>query len=348
MIKAELKPKRGVVKRVQEQQFKVNNNYKSLNVKTPISPISTTTTTTTAGSVANETPLIFSPTSSYSSLNTDYSAHGFTAKSSDYSCLSQLSSYETQSCVQTYSSGGQSKSNDITVIERTVVENSCELAFDMANDQVKTYADYQTLFDFINSGRPLGVAKQSFSPPVKLCSNRDLPSTQRSSMSCLSELSRPSLIKNDLEAEIDVKSLLCSLVKQTKPDCVDAIQHASNGQPDSKWSSNITNDEQQLDLLTSNKQEQSNSQTDSTRNNHDSDSRILLEFVNQMLPIVANTKTMSTSIKTSNGQQVHIKCKKPMPVVHMTKTAQLRFEKSKVQTNKSAGHSTLYKLSKFK
>jgi hypothetical protein len=117
-----------------------------------------------------------------------------------------------------------------------------------------------------------------------------------------------------------VKTVLNNLLKpkpsQNSSDCCLTQKEADASKKSACLSTSLSNSE--FSVLADSTDLKSN----------ESDSKILLEFVNKMLPIAAKNSFQASKIESA-------KLKKKAPVVHMNKTAQLRFEKSKIENKKN-------------
>ncbi len=226
------------------------------------------------------------------------------------------------------------KSNEITVIEKTLLlqaANETTIAYDVENspwecnsrdsnisnlsiirednDKLLTpiNADLDAIYKLLNNKKNQTTPKQIlFTPPVKLSSNNDKKDSPISP--AFSELSIPSIINEDLNNETNIDfSLLNSRLFPQK---------------------NFVEEE---------KTKQSEDEVAT-----DDDNKILMDFVNKMLPNLKK-KVENDEVKLKlKKSQTRAKSYKNGPVVNMTKTAQLRM--SKIQslklTSKSENNST--------
>ena len=306
------------------------------------SPVATTSCDNSgSNSNYNETPVQFSRASSLQSLNS------CSIKNSPV-----LSSFQSEHSVSRQESGAQSpaqnieqlsfltcdsnvKSNEITVIEKTLllqtVASETTVSYDVENspwecnsrnsnisnlsiireDNTPINADLDAIYRLLNKKKNQETPPKKillFTPPVKLSNNHRIDSPVSPAFS---ELSIPSIINEDLknEANFDFTLLNSRLFPPSKDD----------------ESTKPSEDEVATD----------------------DDNKILMDFVNKMLPNLKKSVENEEKLKVKKvSGQSRVKSYKNGPVVNMTKTAQLRM--SKIQSLKSSSKNENSSTTTFK
>ena len=297
----------------------------------------------------NETPIQFSRTSSLQSLNSCSVKNSpiLSSLQSEYSASRQESGAQSPFLNEQTSfltTDSNPKSNEITVIEKTMlhqtmsdrneitisygVENSPWQCNSSRNSDISSLsiiredndklltpinADLDAIYKLLNNKKNPPLPKLVlFTPPVKLASNCDQNDGPLSP--AYSELSIPSIIKEDLKSEIKVDfGLLNSRLFPPKQQ-VDENIEASN--PSSNTPVGCTN-------VSANESEDESEENEIEGD----DNKILLDFVNKMLPNLTKKEKLVEDEKRMKSKG---KCQsriKNTPIVNMTKTAQLRMTK---------------------
>ncbi len=305
------------------------------------SPVTTTTTQDSSGSSSNfnETPIQFSRTSSLQSLNSD--------------CLKSPipSSVHSEYSLSRHESGAQSpfyneqvsfltndsnpRSNEITVIEKTMIQTSdknenntilyeiedspwechspnsdcSSLSLIREDNKLLTpiNADLDAIYKLLSNKKHQQIL---FTPPVKL-EKRLVESPL--SPAC-SELSIPSVIQEDLKSS-SLNFIDLSLLNSRFMPSVEVCLSKPLNTPVRLSNENLNDSDESAE----------------------DDNKILLDFVNKMLPSVTKKEAAAAIVVASPPSSDDVRKKCPIrrinvPIVNMTKTAQLRM--SRIQKSK--------------